>query len=70
MLMLILLVITTTFAGALIGVALSGLDGLILGGSTGWVLGVALWTLSNVVAYARRERRLNAHFANEQATFE
>jgi len=50
--------------GAAGGVASSGIDGLILGSAIGFATGVAIWSLLNMSAQWRHERRLDRYFNN------
>ena len=60
--LLIILSIGGTVSGLLSGAYTSGFDGMFLGGSTGLVGGVLMWTFANIGAHMLREYRLNRYF--------
>jgi hypothetical protein len=69
-LLLLAFALAGTISGILGGVLLSGAaDALILGGSTGLVLGVGAWMVSNMVLRAVHEHRLNRHFKQDGGDF-
>lgn len=54
--------VSGTTIGALGGLFVNGLDGLILGASTGLSSGVLIWTILGVIERINAERRMERYF--------
>lgn len=65
MIMLIILTLSGLSLGAVAGAFAHGLDGIILGASSGLVLGVLGWTVLGMVERFLSERRLDRYFRQE-----
>lgn len=63
--LLIFLLAVGVLSGSLSGVAADGMDGILLGGTSGLVTGILLWTLLSIVTRSVREYRLNRYFAQD-----
>jgi hypothetical protein len=64
LLTLTLLVLAGMGIGVGCGALLGSVDGLILGGTVGFVAGVSLWYLATTYEYVQHERRLNRYFTD------
>jgi hypothetical protein len=62
MMTLIILTMVGSAFGGLGGAAAIGRDGLILGGSIGFIIGATVWTVASMIIQWQHERRLNHYF--------
>ena len=61
MTLIILTMISSAFGG-LGGAMAVGIDGLILGGSIGFVIGVSIWAIATMAVQWQHQRRLDRYF--------
>lgn len=66
---LVLLTLAGSVLGGLGGGISSGGDGLLLGGSIGFVVGATIWTFASMAVQWQHERRLDRYF-NETKRYE
>ena len=65
--LLLFLLVVGAVSGSLSGVVADGADGVLLGGTSGLVTGILLWTLLSIITRSVREYRLNRYFAQDSA---